>query len=89
MSGFERVAGTATASDENSPKTATATCPSGKKAVSGGYVLQTTSGSIAEISVSQNYPSSDTTWSVSALEDDDGKVGAWSIQAYVICVTST
>jgi hypothetical protein len=83
------VAGTASAENETSPKSATASCPAGKKAVSGGYVLQTTSGSLAELSVSQNYPSSDTTWSVTAAEDNDSGVGAWSIQAYVICVTST
>jgi hypothetical protein len=83
------VTGTASALDETSPKTATATCPAGKKAMSGGYVVQTTSGSVAEIAISQDYPSSDTTWSVTAAEDNDSSVGDWSVQAYVICVTST
>ena len=57
--------------------------------MSGGYVVQTSSGSVAEISISQNYPSSDTTWSVTANEDNDTAIGNWSVQAYVICVTSS
>jgi hypothetical protein len=83
------VVGTASALDENSPKTVTAICPPGKKAMSGGYVLETSSGSIAELSVWENYPSSDTTRTVTAVEDNDAVIGSWSIQAYIICATSS
>jgi len=82
ISGYQRVAGTATANDNTTPKTATATCPAGKKAVGGGFVV----GGTASIVVSANYPSSDTVWTVSAYRPTGS--ATFSLQAYVVCATA-
>jgi hypothetical protein len=75
-----RVVGTATANNNTSPKTATATCPVGTKAIGGGGLI---SGVSAGITTS--YPSSDTVWTVTG-EKLSGNP-SWSLQAFVICAT--
>ena len=84
--GFERVVGTATASDATEAKTATATCPAGKVAVGGGYLASATSG-LGELAVIANRPTSDTVWSVSATQDSRAGLGNWSLQAFAVCLT--
>jgi hypothetical protein len=82
------VVGTATTSDETSPKSATAACTGGRVAVGGGYVVTAATGSVAEITPTQNFPTSTTVWSTTASEDNDADVGNWSLQAYVLCLTA-
>jgi hypothetical protein len=84
--GFERVVGTATATDTTAPKTATATCPAGKVAVGGGYAAAATAAEIGEMAVFANRSTSDTVWSVSATVDSGPQV-AWSLQAFAVCLT--
>jgi hypothetical protein len=87
VSGWERVVGTATSSNESSPKTVTADCPTGKVVVGGGYVTTAVSGNLAEIAVVANWPSDSDTWTVTAAEDNDTNVGLWSVQAYAVCAS--
>ena len=90
VSGWVRVPGTASASNETSPKTVTADCPAGTSVVGGGFVVLAAPGlgvNVAEITVSASYPSDGDTWSVTAAEDNDGDVGNWSAQAYAICAS--
>ena len=82
--GYERVVGTATAADTTDNKTATATCPAGKVAVSGGYLTAAAAG-LGELTVYANRPTSDTVWSVSAVVDQGQRT--WSLQAFVVCLT--
>jgi hypothetical protein len=87
VSGWERVVGTATSSNESSPRTVTADCTAGKVVVGGGYVITAASGNVAEITVSASWPSDSDTWTVTAAEDNDTNVGLWSLQAYAICAS--
>ena len=59
--GFQRVVGTATASDTTPNKTATASCPAGKVVVGGGYLVAAPTG-LGELTVYANRPTSDTVW---------------------------
>jgi hypothetical protein len=61
-------------------------CTGGRKAVGGGYVLHVVSGNSAEITVTQNRATDDDTWTVTGVEDDDGNISNWTIEAYVICM---
>ena len=83
--GFQRVVGTATATDATVPKTATATCPAGKVAVGGGYVAATAT-EVGELTVFANRSTSDTVWSVSATVDSGPNL-LWSLQAFAVCLT--
>ena len=88
-SGWERVVGIAVVSSETWPRTATATadCPSGKKALGGGYVI-TTVDSYCTVSPMASYPSDGDTWTVTGRESDFSHCyESWSIQVYVICAT--
>ena len=82
--GFERVVGTATATDTTDNKTATATCPAGKVVVGGGFLTAATTG-LGELTVYANRPTSDTVWSVSAVVDQG--LRTWSLQAFAVCLT--
>jgi len=81
MTGYQRVTGAKVGPNGNDPKTATATCPSGK--VLGGGYLVTDSSNPQLITVTQSQPTSDTTWTVVAREGADP--GNWSLTAYAIC----
>jgi hypothetical protein len=76
-------------------KTASALCPLGKKALGGGYLITTDSGSVtaAQITVYQSNPTgatSDREWFVSAAEQPGlASSEKWSVTAYVICATVT
>jgi hypothetical protein len=63
------------------PKESTATCTGGRKVIGGGYVVEGTG--LGEVNVYENRPTSDTTWSVKATEDNDNP--SYAIQAYAIC----
>ena len=84
MSGYHREVGTASASSSASPKTATATCPSGN-VLGGGFLALAPGGGVAEVTTTASYPSSSTVWTVTASEDNAGDVGNWSLQAFAIC----
>ena len=79
--------GTASASNEGNSKTVTATCPTGKVALGGGFVVTTAGGNAAEISIVRSFPSASDVWTVEAREDNDFDVDNWSLQAYVLCAT--
>jgi hypothetical protein len=65
-----------------------ATCTGGRKVVGGGFQALAASGSVAEITTTQNQPTSDTIWTVTASEDNGADVGNWSLQAFAICLTA-
>ena len=68
------------ASDSNSPKTAQATCPAGKQAISGGAQIDGVLGP----AISSSRPLGNTAWFVFAYEVVAAQ-GAWSVSSYVIC----
>ena len=87
ISGWERVAGTTSATDSNEPKGSTANCSPGKKVLGGGYNV--TSGTLStddrgSINFYANNPIDDDSWQVIAGEEDDINT-TWQIQAYAIC----
>jgi hypothetical protein len=86
VSNYLRVTGTASVSDATTPKTATAGCTGGRRALGGGYFVA--GSDRANIAVVENYPLSDTVWTVTA-DESDGVGTSWSVQAYVICATAT
>jgi hypothetical protein len=57
--------------------------------VGGGYEVNagsvTADNNPAEVAVTQNHATSDTAWTVSAVTDDKGEVGSWTVSAYAIC----
>jgi hypothetical protein len=77
------VNGTATASNTNSPKTATASCSSGKVALGGGFLIAG-SGSSAAAGIA-SYPSANDTWTANAIKITGNP--NFSLQAFVICAT--
>jgi len=82
VDGYLRIFGTASASG-NADVTVTATCTAGR-AVGGGFRVVSHTGDGPAILAS--YPSSDTVWTVSA--GPTFKSTAFSVQAWVICVTA-
>ncbi|HET9678197.1 MAG TPA: hypothetical protein VFP21_11920 [Solirubrobacterales bacterium] len=67
-------------------KTATAECPKGKEAIGGGVRLE---GELKEVAVTGSYPfvsgSSRTGWTGIAHESGGGPYGDWSIVAFAVC----
>jgi hypothetical protein len=58
--------------------------------VGGGYFIDAgSSANAANISVYENYPSSDTVWTVKAAEDGLSGGVNWWLQAWVICVETS
>jgi hypothetical protein len=86
LSNYLRVEGDPSAQGQALSKEVNATCPNGTKALGGGYDIPfvSPSGSLAEINVYMNQPTSDTVWTVGAA---DNSGSSWSIQAFVICAT--
>ena len=76
--------GAVSTNDGTSPKTATATCPGGKKAIGGGGI--TVNNGSGTVSLTSTYPSSDTVWTVSAARQSGS--GNFTVQAYVVCITA-
>jgi hypothetical protein len=74
------------ASNSEPNKAVTASCPTGKQAISGGVRLE---GELAEVSVTGSYPLSNGTlrtgWEAIAHETGGGQPGAWSVTAFVVC----
>jgi hypothetical protein len=87
VSNYLQVVGVATADDETTPKTATATCPGGRSVLGGGYVLSAVS-SQSRILLTQNYPSSATVWTVVGTLSSVSGDTSYSLQAYAICGTA-
>jgi hypothetical protein len=72
----------ATAADSSTPKSATASCPAGKKVVAGG--ARATGTGAVEVAVSESYPSSATQWS--ALAREINPIGStWMLTTYALC----
>lgn len=77
---------TSSITNDEPNKTATAECPKGKEAISGGVRLE---GELKEVAVTGSYPfvsgSSRTGWTGIAHESGAGPYGDWSIVAFVVC----
>ena len=71
--------------DTTSFKTVTAECPAGKQALGGGgrITFAPGSGSVGQAIVN-SYPSSDSTWLVSA-RSPVAPQGGWQLITYVVC----
>jgi hypothetical protein len=88
VSGLQRVIGTSVSGGSNDDRTATATCPSGKLAISGGFdLVSTPSGNREPPFVTATYPSSATVWTV---EIEHGSITrtSWTVTPYVICANA-
>jgi len=81
VSGYVRVTGTASASNSNSPKTATVDCPAGLKVLGGGHTYTAGTGGVA---VRESRAADDDTWTVTA-EEIDNVGGSWTVQAHAVC----
>jgi hypothetical protein len=75
---------TTSAIDSSSPKTLTATCPSGKVALGGGVAVAPSS--VNEVGLTTSYLASSTTWTASAREFDATATN-WGLNVVVICAT--
>jgi hypothetical protein len=77
---------TATFTDTEPNKTATATCPTGKEAIAGGVRLE---GELKEVATTASYPFSSgslrTGWTGIAHESGAGPYGDWSIVVFAVC----
>ena len=87
VSGLVMVSATSS-SNSSEPKTATSTCPAGKKAIGGGGRLTLAdAGDIDDVVVVQQYPSGGdppTAWTAEAAEVAKTSKD-WSVTAFVIC----
>jgi hypothetical protein len=81
------VTGTASADDETTPKTVTATCSGGRSVLGGGYFISGASDQTS-ILITQNYPSSSTVWTATGTLSTLGGDNSYSLQAYAICGTA-
>ena len=82
IGGVTIVQGIATASNNTTPKTATATCPGATSALGGGY---TVTGATDSVIVFDSHPTSGAVWSVSGVRTGGGPAPTWALQAYVVC----
>lgn len=74
--------------DNSDLKTATATCTGGRKVVGGGYTSTfVTATDEPRVTITQNQATSDTVWSVRAIESTNIN-NNWSLQAFAVCVTA-
>jgi hypothetical protein len=70
------------ATNSNTVKSRSVSCPSGKKVVGGGAAVNTTSNSLA---ITRSSPSGDlTTWTAEAQETS-AFAGNWRVTAYAVC----
>jgi hypothetical protein len=80
--GQQRIAATSP-TDSASPKSVTATCPSGQRVIGTGHELANGRG---QVLLDDVIPSADlTSVRVEAFEDQDGTTNPWSVTAYAIC----
>jgi hypothetical protein len=81
--GWEIVTNSITNSED---KVITVSCTAGPNNVLGGgfAVTNITAGESRKVTVAQNYPSSQTAWTVEAYEATS-IVGSWTLTAYAIC----
>ncbi|MGE4085495.1 MAG: hypothetical protein AB7H93_21080 [Vicinamibacterales bacterium] len=88
MSGWERIVGT-TSLDDETAKTAEASCSAGRKVVGGGYVLSGRSGTALTRSlVDGSYPLDDDTWQVTTRSTAGGGDNSYAVTVYAICTTA-
>ena len=80
LAGYQ-VVSASTATDSGSPKSVTATCPTGKVAISGG--ARVNSG--GPIALQADYPGSQTAW-VALAREINAYAGTWSLIVFVNCV---
>ena len=77
---------TATVTNNEANKTATAECPAGKQAISGGVRLE---GELKEVATTASYPFSlgslRTGWTGIAHESGPGPYGDWSMVTFAVC----
>ena len=72
----------ASAADSSTPKSATVTCPAGKRVVAGG--ARATGTGATEVAVSESYPSSATQWTALAREIN-AAAPPWTLTTYALC----
>lgn len=72
--------------DDNLAKDLIATCPSGKKVISGGFNTLNVSDS-GEVSIKASYPNSESSWRVQGSVDASSTSTTYSLQAYAICAS--
>ena len=69
-------------------KVITVFCDSGKRVIGGGYELQGPLDVAKHVTVTDNRPTGDSAWHVTALEEVDAG-GAWGLYVYAICADVT
>jgi hypothetical protein len=83
--GYERVPAAVSASNSTSPKSATATCPSGKYLIGTGARIE---GGLGQVVLDDVTPSTSLqSIRVTAYEDEDGTAANWTVRAYAICAS--
>jgi hypothetical protein len=82
--GWERVVG-ATGADSENTRTETATCPSGKRVVGGGWEVSSVS-STDDVIILSSWASSNDTWSVTGALDGTGGDTSYALTAYALCI---
>jgi hypothetical protein len=77
--------------DSTSTRTAAASCPAGKKAISGGAEIV---GNSVKLALANSLPTgggpgaAPTGWSATAQETSSYS-GTWSVKVYVVCATTS
>jgi hypothetical protein len=74
------------ASDSSTTKTATASCPTGKRVIGGGARAIGAAG--ADIAISQSYPPTITQWAAVATEIN-AVGGPWTLHVQAVCANVT
>jgi hypothetical protein len=84
VSGLQR-AELSTATDSGSPKSVSATCPPGKRAIGGG--ARVSGGGSSEVSIIESSPEADgSRWNTRAVEVNTTQ-GSWTLTAFAVCAT--
>lgn len=87
VSGWEIVEGTPS-SDDESDRTVTASCPTGKSVIGGGFTTSDESEK-SEVVIYKSYPASSSVWSVSGKVDSTSSGDqSYRLKAYAICITA-
>jgi hypothetical protein len=94
VSGVEVVRSTGP-SDLADSKVQVATCPAGKRAISGGgnpvFGSNGISGTVELVAIHASFPltlSTGDSWDVQAVETNPDTITTWSLTAYAVCVTA-
>jgi hypothetical protein len=84
VSGLQR-ADVSTATDSGSPKSVSATCPAGKRAIGGG--ARVSGGGSSEVSITDSFPEADgSRWNTRAVEVNTTQA-SWVLTAFAVCAT--